>query len=141
MPTKEPYPSDLTDAEGKLLEPLLPGPKKLGRPARYRRRLVLNAIFYVVRSGCAWRLLPHDLPSWRLSYYSFMQWRQDGLWARLNEHLRGAVRRQSEKKKPRVLRSSTRKALKWLTTPESVATMQARRSAGENGIWWWTPSD
>ena len=48
MPTKEPYPSDLTDAEWKLLEPLLPGPKKLGRPARYSRRLVLNAIFYVV---------------------------------------------------------------------------------------------
>jgi transposase len=46
MPTKEPYPSDLTDAEWKLLEPLLPGPKKLGRPARYSRRLVLNAIFY-----------------------------------------------------------------------------------------------
>src|SRR5436190_683824 len=44
------------------------------------------------------------------------------------------------KKKLPALRSSTRRALKWLTTPESVATMQARRSAGENGIWWWTPS-
>ena len=100
MPTKEPYPSDLTDAEWKLLEPLLPGRKKLGRPARYRRRLVLDAIFYVVRSGCAWRLLPHDLPSWRLSYYYFAKWRQEGLWARLNEHLRGAVRRRSGKKSP-----------------------------------------
>jgi len=141
MPTKEPYPGDLTDAEWKLLEPLWPGPKKLGRPARYSRRLVLNAIFYVVRSGCAWRLLPHDLPSWRLSYYDFMKWRQEGLWAQLNEHLRGAVRLQSGKKKPPALRSSMRRALKWLTTPECVATMRARRSAGENGIWWWTPSD
>ena len=66
-PPKEPYPSDLNDAEWALLRPLLPGPPRLGRPPRYDRRLVLNAIFYVVRSGCAWRLLPHDLPHCQLA--------------------------------------------------------------------------
>ena len=65
MPNQQPYPSDLTDAEWELLRPLLPGLGKLGRPPRYDRRKVLEAIFYVVRSGCAWRLLPHDLPPYR----------------------------------------------------------------------------
>lgn len=141
MPTqtdsqKEPYSSDLNDAEWALLRPLLPGPPKLGRPPRYERRLVLNAIFYVVRSGCAWRLLPHDFPHWRLVYYYFAAWRESGLWPQLNDALRDQVREQRGKKKPPALRSSTRRVLKWLTTPECVATMRAKRSEGENGIWW-----
>ena len=140
MPTKEPYPSDLTDAEWELLRPLLPGPSKLGRPPRYDRRKVLEAIFYLVRSGCAWRLLPHDLPPWRLVYYYFACWRESGLWVRLNDELRAAVRTQGAKKNSPALRSSTRRVLRWLTTPECAATMRAKRSEGENGIWWWTPS-
>ena len=69
MARQEPYPTDLTDAEWKLLAALLPGPSKLGRPPRHARRAVFNAIFYVLRSGGGWRLLPHDLPPWRLCYY------------------------------------------------------------------------
>src|SRR5271170_5462754 len=99
-PQKEPYPSDLNDAEWALLLPLLPGAAKLGRPARYDKRLVLNAIFYVVRSGCAWRLLPHDFPHWRLVYYYFAKWRESGLWERLNDALREQVRGRRGKKKP-----------------------------------------
>ena len=141
MPTdperaKEPYPSDLNDREWAFLSPLLPGPAKLGRPARYERRHVLNAILYVVRSGCAWRLLPHDLPPWRLVYHYFARWRESGLWQELNDALRELVREQSGKKKPPALRSSTHRVLKWLTTPECAAMMQERRSEGENGIWW-----
>jgi putative transposase len=141
-PQKEPYPSDLTDAEWALLRPLLPGPMKLGRPPRYDRRLVLNAIFYVVRSGCAWRLLPHDLPHWRLVYYYFATWRESGLWQALNDRLREKVRVRGGKKKPQALRSSTRRVLKWLTTPACAAALseaewvRAKRSEGENGIWW-----
>ena len=135
-PHQEPYPSDLNDAEWALLRPLLPGPPKLGRPPRYDRRLVLNAIFYVVRSGCAWRLLPHDLPHWRLVYYYFATWRESGLWQQLNDALREQVRARRGKKKPPVLRFSTRRVLRWLTTPECAATMRAKRSEGENGIWW-----
>ena len=136
MPTKEPYPSDLTDAEWALLGPLLPEPSKLGRPPRYDRRKVLEAIFYVVRSGCAWRLLPHDLPPWRLCYYYFAKWRENGLWQQINDQLREAVRGKRAKKKPPALRSSTRRVLRWLTTPECEAMMRERRSEGENGIWW-----
>ena len=72
MPTRErePYPSDLTDAEWAVLEPLLPGPAKLGRPPRYEKRAILNAIFYVVRGGCSWRMLPGEMPPRRIVYHS-----------------------------------------------------------------------
>ena len=100
MPKKEPYPSDLNDVEWELLRPLISVPARLGRPPRHDRRLVLNAIFYVVRSGCAWRLLPHDLPPWRLCYYYFAKWRESGLWQEINDHLREAVREKSGKKSP-----------------------------------------
>lgn len=100
MPTQEPYPSSLTDAEWKLIEPLVPGPKLFGRPPRYTKREILDAIFYVVRGGIAWRLLPHDLPPWRIVYYYFMIWRRDGLWPQIHDALRDRVRLQSGKKAP-----------------------------------------
>ena len=99
MPSQDPYPSNLTNAEWKLIEPLVPGPKLFGRPPRYPKRAILDAIFYVVRGGCAWRMLPHDLPPWRIVYYYFMVWRRDGLWAQMHDTLRDAVRLRSGKKK------------------------------------------
>src|SRR5215208_2257678 len=69
------YPTDLTDAEWGCLEPHLPAPKATGRPRVYPLREILNAIFYVVRSGCSWRLLPHDFPPWRSVYYYFREFR------------------------------------------------------------------
>ncbi len=139
MPTQEIYPSNLTGLEWKLIEPLVPGPKLFGRPPRYPKRAILDAIFYVVRSGCAWRMLPHDLPPWRIVYYYFMVWRRDGLWQSIHDTLRDQVRLQSGKKKPRPLRSSTLRALKYLTTEESAATMRARRSWDASDTSWWTP--
>jgi putative transposase len=100
MPTQEPYPSSLTEAEWKWIEPLVPGPKLFGRPPRYTKRAILDAIFYVVRGGIAWRLLPHDLPPWRIVYYYFMIWRRDGLWQQIHDALRDRVRLQSGKKAP-----------------------------------------
>jgi transposase len=138
MPIQEPYPSSLTNAEWKLIEPLVPGPKLFGRPPRYTKRAILDAIFYIVRGGIAWRLLPHDLPPWRIVYYYFMVWRRDGLWQKIHDTLRDQVRLQRGKKKPRPPRFSTRRALKYLTTEECVATMQARRSWDESATSWWT---
>jgi putative transposase len=136
MPTQEPYPSNLTDREWKLIEPLLPGPKVLGRPPRYAKRDILDGIFYVVRSGCSWRMLPNDLPPWRIVYHYFMVWRGAGLWTIIHDALRDAVRVQSGKKKPRPLRFSTRRVLKYLTTEECAATMLERRSWDESGTFW-----
>ena len=130
MHTKEPYPSSFTDQEWALIEPMVPGPSKLGRPARYARRSVIEGILYMVRGGCGWRMLPHDLPPWRLCYYYFMTWRKAGLWQKIHDRLRDAVRLQSGKKKPRPLRSSTARALKSLTTEECAALDAGKKIMG-----------
>ena len=76
------YPSDLDDKEWQLLEPLLPPPKPGGRPVKYPRREIVNAIRYVLRTGCSWRMLPHDLPPWRIVFHYFRTWRKDRTWAK-----------------------------------------------------------
>src|ERR671915_155398 len=86
------YPTDLTDAEWSCLEPYLPAPRATGRPRVYPLREILNAIFYVVRSGCSWRLLPHDFPPWRSVYHYFREFRLDGTWERMHAALRERVR-------------------------------------------------
>jgi putative transposase len=90
---KEPYSTDLSDAEYQKIEPHLPKPKtNRGRKRIYPLREILNGIFYVLRTGCAWRLLPHDLPPWKTVYHYFRLWRKDGTWERLNAALRTDLR-------------------------------------------------
>src|SRR5918999_1346040 len=86
------YLTDLTDAEWSCLEPYLPAPRATGRPRVYPLREILNALFYVVRSGCSWRLLPHDFPPWRSVYHYFREFRLDGTWERMHAALRERVR-------------------------------------------------
>src|SRR5829696_7154025 len=82
------YLTDLSDAEWICLEPHLPTPKATGRPRVYPLRDIINAIFYLLRSGCSWRLLPHDFVPWRSVYHCFRQFRLDGTWERLHAALR-----------------------------------------------------
>ena len=89
---RRPYLTDLTDAEWVCLEGLLPSPENEGRPRVHGLREILNAIFYVVKSGCAWRLLPHDFPPWKTVYHYFRFWRLDGTWERMHAALRERVR-------------------------------------------------
>ena len=89
------YPTDLTDAEWTILEPLVPPPKLGGRPAKYPRREVINAIRYVLRTGCAWRLLPHDLPPWQLVYHYFWVWRREETWEQIHSALHNRARQAS----------------------------------------------
>jgi transposase len=86
------YPSDLTDAEWTILEPLVPAPQAGGRPARHPRREIVNAIMYVLRTGCQWRALPHDLPPWGTVWWYFRQWREAGVWEQVNAALREQAR-------------------------------------------------
>lgn len=88
------YPTDLTDAEWNLLAPHLPTAATVGRPRTHACRAILDAIFYIARSGCAWRLLPRDFPPWKTVYHYFRRWRLDGTWQRLHTALREAVRTQ-----------------------------------------------
>jgi putative transposase len=90
---RRPYPTDITDAEWSYLEPHLPAPRATGRLRVYPLREIINAIFYVVRSGCSWRLVPHDFPPWRSVYHCFRQFRLDGTsWERMHAALRERVR-------------------------------------------------
>jgi putative transposase len=86
------YLTDLSDAEWEYIEGLLPTPENEGRPRLHSLREILNAIFYIVRSGCAWRLLPHDFPPWKTVYHYFRFWRLDGTWERMHLALRQRVR-------------------------------------------------
>ncbi|MFC5163104.1 IS5 family transposase [Nonomuraea angiospora] len=91
------YPSDLTDAQWELIEPLLPEPDTGGRPEKHPRREIVNAILYVVRSGCPWRYLPTDLPPWQTVYWYFQQWEQAGVTEALLTELRIKARRQADR--------------------------------------------
>ena len=86
------YPTDLSDAEWECIEPHLPTPRAAGRPRSHSLREILDAIFYMVRSGCAWRLLPHEFPPWKTIHYYFRTWRIDGTWERLHAALRHRLR-------------------------------------------------
>ena len=92
---RKPYPSDLTEAEWRRIEPLIPPAKPGGRPRKANMREILNAIFYVLRSGCTWRMIPHDLPPWFWAYWYLRRWRQDGTWERLQGVLCAQVRVQA----------------------------------------------
>ncbi len=87
------YPGDLTDKEWNLIEPLFATDRsKGGRPTKYTRREILNAIFYVLRTGCQWRCLPHDFPPWRAVYVQYSRWREKNLFEKMNDHLLRALR-------------------------------------------------
>ena len=96
--TKLQYPTDLTDAQWQILKPFFRKKSNRGRKVVYERRLVVNAILYVVRTGCQWRMLPHDFPPWKTVYQMFYRWRKAGLWERIHDALRKKVRRQEGKK-------------------------------------------
>jgi putative transposase len=94
-PSRRAYPSDLTDAQWLLAQPLLPPPQPGGRRRTTDVREVLNAIFYLVKNGCGWRALPHDFPPEGTVREYFHRWRRDRTWGRINEALRRQVRRQA----------------------------------------------
>src|SRR5687768_5309700 len=82
------YATDLTDGQWALIAPLIPEAEPGGRPRKAATRELVDAIFYFVRAGCAWRLLPHDLPPWQTVYHYFRLWRREGRWAQVLTVLR-----------------------------------------------------
>ena len=89
---RKPYPSDLTDDQWEELAPLIPLAKPGGRPRTVDMREVINGTLYVLRSGCTWRMMPHDLPPWSTVWGHFRRWRKDGTWERIHDALRPKVR-------------------------------------------------
>ncbi len=92
---RRPYPSDLTAAQWRRLQPWLPAPKTQGRPRTVALREIVNVIRYVLCTGCSWCSLPHDFSCWQTVYGYFRRWRQNGLWERIHEGLRSRVRRRA----------------------------------------------
>jgi putative transposase len=90
------YPSDVTDEQWQVLRKFLPRASRLGRPP-IDRRLILNAVLYLNRTGCQWRALPHDFPKWKTVYTIFRRWRIEGLWRRLHDALVKLIRRAAAK--------------------------------------------
>jgi putative transposase len=91
------YPTDLTNRQWQVVRQLLPPRSWRGRPPIDRRE-ILNAILYVVRTGCQWRQLPHDFPNWKSVYTVFWRWRRAGVWKQVNDALREKVRKSAGKK-------------------------------------------
>ena len=89
------YPTDLTDTQWTILTPFIPAAKPGGRPRTTDMREVVNAIFYVLRGGCQWRLLPTDFPPHQTVYHYFWTWRRAGVWERMHDTLRGDLREAS----------------------------------------------
>src|SRR5919199_5287851 len=89
---RKPYTTDLSDAQWEYIEPHLPTPKGHGRPRTHSLREILNAVFYLLKSGCQWRLLPHDFPRWSTVYHYFRKWGIDGTWERINRAIRERLR-------------------------------------------------
>ncbi len=93
------YPTDLTDRQWDCIKELIPPAKPGGRPRSLEMRAVINAILYIVVSGCQWRLLPREYPAWQSVYGYFQQWRDDGTWQRLHDTLRAQVRERAGRHK------------------------------------------
>ena len=95
MPDKsvrQPYPTDLTDEQWELIQDFVERRDPLGRPTELELREIVNALRYMARTGCQWRMLPHDLPNWASVRYYFDKWAADGTWQEINERLNVRVR-------------------------------------------------
>jgi len=138
------YPSDLTDAEWALVEPLIPPARRGGRPRDVNVREVLNAIFYVLSTGCQWKALPKDLPPKSTAHYYFMLWDWDRTLERIHHALYVAAREQAGREASptaAIIDSQSAKAAqKGALRLTRRASMRARRSPAASAISWSTRS-
>lgn len=145
---KRHYPGTLSDKEWLLIEHIFVRPhiknggrKNAGRKPKYGARIMLNAIFYVLRAGCAWHLLPHDFPPWQTVYSQFQRWQHSGIFRCLHDHVRGNLRILLG----RALHASAgiidSQSIKTTEKGGSAAMMERKRLKGARDTLRWTQRD
>ena len=130
------YATDLTDAQWAAIEPLLPttDPKKGGRPRLYEMREIVNAIFYLEKTGCQWRLLPKDFPDWGLVWQYFRRFRDDGTLENIRTGLNQSVRQKEGRKPVPSVVIADSQSVKTALKGGIAASMEANSSRVANAI-------
>ena len=128
------YPSDLTDAQWRLIEKRIPPAQPGGRYRSVNMRAVVNGILYLVRTGCSWRQLPHDFPPWGTVHWYYRCFRLDGTWQKIHDALRNKVRVSAGRKKLPSAAIVDSQSVKTTEKGGRMATTRARRSTVASGI-------
>lgn len=128
------YPSDLTNGQWAMVEAMIPDARPGGRPRKADKREIVEAILYLLRAGCAWRLLPHDFPPWQTVYYYFRRWERAGVWARVHHSLVMADReRVGREASPSAAVLDSQSIRTADQKGDSKGSMPARRSMAASG--------
>lgn len=132
------YPTDLTDSQWQILARLILPAKPGGRPRKVDMRAVLNGIFYVVGTGCAWRMLPKEYPCWVTVYHYFAGFKQDGTWEKIHDMLPAQLRVQSGRDPQPSAAILDSQSVNTTEKGGYAGMTRARRSMGGSDICWWT---
>ena len=131
------YPDDLTDGEWALIQPLLPiGPRGQGRKPKYTRREMLNAIFYVLRTGCSWRHIPKDFPPWKSVYDLFRRYKIRGVFEKIHHQLRRGLRQLAKRAAEPSVGIVDSQSVKTTEKGGFVGLTEARRLKVGKDIYW-----
>lgn len=136
--TRRAYPDDLSDIEWEQIEPILKANtyRNAGTKCKYSRREMLNAIFYLLRTGCRWRDLPNDFPPWKSVYAQFLRWRERDLFMKMNRSLRRSLRALLEKKPEASVGIADSQSVKTTEKKGYLGSMEVKRlKVGRDTYW------